>query len=69
MFDVIENVCGGCDFMVSCEVLCDYGNMSSLLVLFVLEWVLCDGVLDEMGDWWFISFGVGFSVYGCCIGV
>ena len=53
----------------SARVLRDYGNMSSPSVLFALEETLKDGPPNGSGDFWLVSFGAGFSIHSCRIGV
>jgi alkylresorcinol/alkylpyrone synthase len=53
----------------SARVLRDRGNMSSPSVLFALEETLKDGPPNGAGDFWLVSFGAGFSIHSCRIGV
>ena len=69
VLDAIEQTCAGCDLAASRQVLRECGNMSSPSVLFALERALRDGSPDEKGDWWLTSFGAGFSVHGCRVGL
>lgn len=52
----------------SARTLLNCGNMSSPSVLFALEETLRDGVPEEDGDFWLVSFGAGFSAHSCRIG-
>lgn len=53
----------------SVETLRDYGNMSSPSVLFALERTLRETSPDGDGDFWVVSFGAGFTVHSCRIGI
>jgi predicted naringenin-chalcone synthase len=53
----------------SARVLKECGNMSSPSVLFALEETLKDGPPNGNGDFWLVSFGAGFSIHSCRLGV
>jgi alkylresorcinol/alkylpyrone synthase len=58
------------DLTPSRAILRDYGNMSSPSVLFALESLLQDDARPtSQENWWMVSFGAGFSVHSCRIGV
>ena len=58
---------GESDIRHSAAVLCEFGNMSSPTVYFVLEHALHDTVPD--GFWWMSAFGAGFSCHGALLEV
>jgi predicted naringenin-chalcone synthase len=58
---------GESDIRHSAAVLCEFGNMSSPTVFFVLERALHDTVPD--GLWWMSAFGAGFSCHGALLEV
>jgi alkylresorcinol/alkylpyrone synthase len=49
------------------QVLCEYGNLSSAFVYFVLEAALADAAPG--GWWWLSSFGAGFACHGALLAV
>jgi predicted naringenin-chalcone synthase len=55
------------DIRHSTAVLCEFGNLSSPTVFFVLERALHDTVPD--GLWWMSAFGAGFSCHGALLEV
>jgi alkylresorcinol/alkylpyrone synthase len=55
------------DVRHSSAVLCEFGNISSPTVYFVLERALKDNVTD--GLWWMSAFGAGFSCHGVFLAV
>jgi predicted naringenin-chalcone synthase len=55
------------DLRLSAGVLCDFGNVSSPFVLFVLERALAQNAPG--GWWWLSSFGAGFSCHGALLQV
>ena len=55
------------DLRHSANVLCEYGNISSPCVYFVLQASLNDGIAG--GLWWMSSFGAGFSCHGALLEV
>ena len=69
VLDAIAQACGPCDLSASRAILRECGNMSSPSVLFALERALHEGTPDGTGDWWLTSFGAGFAVQGCRIGL
>ena len=55
------------DLRYSAAMLCEYGNLSSAFVYFVLQAALRD---DAPGGWWWLSsFGAGFSCHGALLEV
>ena len=53
----------------SARVLRNYGNMSSPSVLFALEETLKTASPSaDVGDFWLVSFGAGFSAHSCRLG-
>ncbi|MDE2120006.1 MAG: stilbene synthase, partial [Betaproteobacteria bacterium] len=55
------------DLRYSCDMLGEYGNLSSAFVYFVLEAALADRA--PAGWWWLSSFGAGFSCHGALLEV
>jgi predicted naringenin-chalcone synthase len=55
------------DLRHSSAVLCEFGNISSPTVYFVLERALAGAVPD--GLWWMSAFGAGFSCHGAFLEV
>jgi predicted naringenin-chalcone synthase len=49
------------------SVLCEYGNLSSASLFFVLEAAFADSA--PSGHWWMSSFGAGFSCHGALLEV
>ncbi len=56
------------DLRHSAAMLCEYGNLSSAFVYFVLQAALADEEVVD-GWWWLSSFGAGFSCHGALLRV
>jgi predicted naringenin-chalcone synthase len=67
--NALERAVPGYSFDSSRRVLRSYGNMSSPSVLFVLNESLQTDRPKADADWWLVSFGAGFSVHGCRLGL